>query len=641
YFDGYLNGSIHVYNNPDSLSASAIVHMRELRLSDGRMDSLSVNMDIKNEWLTASLESWHENKILAEGSFKVPYLPGDPLTFDDQFFERNVNGQFQVYESQLNYWLSFLPEGTPESTNGTVALSADLGGIAGNPDLDGQLSISNGLFSGIAVDTVGVDISYRHENEWLDLSGSIVKDKLRILDFEANLPFQVNLRQGQIDLPTSEDELFIDVQTNNFDLALLNSYVNRERVRNISGRLEGAVTLSGVMNDLQTDGKMQLTRGSLRVVPAGITLSDVSSTMLFREDGVELQSFTASSGPGRLRASGTMNLQNLEPGQMDINISANRFRLFNTSDYNAIINLNATLSGSATEPRLQGNLTFLNGFYYLQDFGEQSVEDVELEEEASSEETVSFYESLEMEMNIAFDRQFFIRNQRYLEMEVDIGGQVDLVKDPNEELEIFGLLEGLDGYASPLGKEFDIEEALVRFYGPVNNPELNIRSSYTPPQAAEVQIYYVIEGTLEDPEFRFESQPQMELQDIISYTLFGRPFYELESWEQVVAGSSNNPSAADYALQVVLDRVEMLASQRLGIDVVQIDNSRSGSNNTVIKTGWYLNRSTFFAILNEIDGTSPKTLFMLEIMLQDNLELVITQGDDTRQGIDLQWKRDY
>ncbi|WP_234567519.1 translocation/assembly module TamB domain-containing protein [Rhodohalobacter sp. 614A] len=641
YLDGYLNGSANLYNSPDSLDVSAEVHLTELELSSGQMDSLKVTMDVRQEWLTASLESWHESKKLAEGSFKVPFLPGDPLTFDDQFFERDVNGRFRVYESQLSYWLSFLPEGAPESTNGTVQMDAELGGIAGNPDLDGELTVSNGLFSGIRVDTVGVDIAYRHENEWLDLSGSIVRDQLRILDFEANLPFQVDLRQAQVDLPTSEDELFIDVTTNNFDLALLNSYVNRDRVRNISGRLEGAVTLSGVMNDLQTDGQMQLTRGSLRVIPAGITLNDVSSTMLFTAGGVELQSFSATSGPGRLRANGTVNLQNLEPGEMDISISANQFRLLNTSDYNAIINLSASLSGTAEEPRINGNLTFLNGFYYLQDFGESSVEEVELEGESETEESVSFYEALDMEMTVGFDRQFFIRNQQYLEMEVELGGQVDLVKEPNEDMQIFGTLEGVDGYASPLGKQFELEEALVSFYGPANNPELQIRSSYSPPQAAEVQIFYVIEGTLEEPEFRFESQPQMELQDILSYTLFGRPFYELESWEQVVAGSSNSPSAADYALQVVLDRVEMLASQRLGIDVVQIDNSRSGSNNTVIKTGWYLNRSTFFAILNEIDGSNPKTLFMLEIMLKDNLELIITQGDDTRQGIDLQWKRDY
>jgi autotransporter translocation and assembly factor TamB len=193
-----------------------------------------------------------------------------------------------------------------------------------------------------------------------------------------------------------------------------------------------------------------------------------------------------------------------------------------------------------------------------------------------------------------------------------------------------------------LGKEFELDEALVSFYGPVDNPDLNIRTLYEPPEAAGITIFYMIEGSLMDPEFRFESEPDMELQDIIGYTLFGKPFYELESWEQVIAGSGSSPSASDYALDILLDRVELLASEKLGIDVVQIDNTRSGSSNsTAIKTGWYLNQRTLFAILNEVGGARPKTLFILEYMLRENLELIVTQGDDSREGIDLKWQLDY
>jgi len=94
-------------------------------------------------------------------------------------------------------------------------------------------------------------------------------------------------------------------------------------------------------------------------------------------------------------------------------------------------------------------------------------------------------------------------------------------------------------------------------------------------------------------------------------------------------------------MEVLLDRVEMLAAQQLGVDVVQIDNSRVGTNsNTSILTGWYLNRRTFFALINEISAT-PKTMFLLEYMLTNNLELIIMQGDDSREGIDLRWKYDY
>ena len=73
-----------------------------------------------------------------------------------------------------------------------------------------------------------------------------------------------------------------------------------------------------------------------------------------------------------------------------------------------------------------------------------------------------------------------------------------------------------------------------------------------------------------------------------------------------------------------------------------MDTNRSAyGSTTTVKTGWYLSDRTFFAVLNEITGRSPKTLFTLEYLLRRNLELVVTQGDDNREGIDLRWNFDY
>jgi autotransporter translocation and assembly factor TamB len=206
-------------------------------------------------------------------------------------------------------------------------------------------------------------------------------------------------------------------------------------------------------------------------------------------------------------------------------------------------------------------------------------------------------------------------------------------------------LNAQKGYVRPLGKQFSLEEGRFTFSGPIDEPDLYINTSYIPQssqkQGDPIILYYIIEGNAADPEFRFESEPQMEQQDIVCYTLFNKPCYALESWQQVVSGSGGS-APTDLLVGVLMDEVETLATQELGIDVVQIDNTRSGSDGgTSIKTGWYLNRRTFFAIINEISGTTPKTMFILEYLLKDNLDLIITQGDDNRQGIDIRWHYDY
>lgn len=641
FFSGFLSGSIDFQNSDEGLFLKASGRLAEIGFEGGEMDSLIFDLQIDDEWLDAYLNGWHQESMLADISLRVPFLPGDPLTFEDQFFERAVEGHFELSESDISYWLAFIPDGGPAETAGKISVSTKLSGIAGSPELMGQLSIANGLFSGVRIDQVTVDLSYLHEESVAEISGLMVRDQQDLLEFDTRLPFLVDLRRAELILPSDDDDIFADLKTNNFDLATLNSYLDPDQFRNLNGTLNGNVTLSGKLSNLHSDGEMNLTGGSVRYVPMGINMTEIRSEVLFEPDRVVLQHFNMRSGPGTVRATGSISMDNLNPETIDIEVTANQFRLANTPETTAMMNGQARISGTIEDPVLNGSITFLNGFIFLENFGERAVEVVTLEDE-KEETPLEFYESLTMEMSVSFGRQFFIRNRQYLDMEIELGGQVDLLKGKGEEIQIFGSLEGLRGYARPLGKNFDLDNAAISFFGPPENPQLNIFTKHEPPQAAGVTIFYIIEGTLEDPSFRFDSQPELELQDMISYTLFGKPFYELESWEQVVAGSGGSPTAADVALDVLLDRVEMLASQRLGIDVVQIDNTRAGSSNTTsIKTGWYLNQRTFFAILNEVGGSRPKALFLLEYFLTENLELIILQGDDLREGIDLRWKLDY
>lgn len=640
-FNAIMSGSASLLHSTDSLEITLSGLMSNITFEEAEMDTLDFSMEIADEWLSARLYGRHNGSDLFQGDIRIPYLPGDPLTFDEEFFHRTVSGRFDLFSSDLKYWLGFVPEMDVEQTGGTVSFQTVLAGMAGSPELEGSLGVTEGLFSGIPVDSVGIDLFYQHENEQIVLEGDILTQNRTVFDFDGRLPFIVDLKRAEILLPADEDSLFASLRTSDFDLALFNNYVDRDLIRGLRGNLNGQLTLSGPLSGLESRGDMELSGGAMRVVPAGINITNIRSRVNFKPDQIELQEFNMRSGPGRLQASGSIELNGLNPGELRLDISGTQFRAANTPETNAIVNLNASLNGTFDQPHITGSLTFLNGFVNFQNFGERSVEDVRLEDEEEGE-PFEFYNLLAIEMDVNFNRQFYIRNRQYLDMEIELDGQVDLLKEQNGELQMFGSVEGARGYARPLGKNFELDEAVVSFYGPVDDPELNIRTRFEPPQVQDVRIYYIIGGTAQNPSFQFESEPEMELQDILSYTIFGKPFYELEGWEQAVAGNSGGPSAADLAIDVLLDQVEILASQRLGIDVVQIDNSGSGSSSTTsIKTGWYLNRRTFFAILNEISSTRPKTLFILEYMLRENLELIITQGDDSREGVDLRWNFDY
>lgn len=642
YAEALMSGQIAFRRVNEDIDAQIELLFSEIQYNNGTIDSLKIDAVIDERRLHTLAGAWHENEELLYVVGNIPFEPGDPLTFDDEFFDQPVEGVVRIPPTNLSYWKQFMGEEVEFDTEGEFSFDSRIEGTAGDPEFNGRLSMSEGNLSGVTIDTIGVNIAYNHNTSDIQIDGTIYSLGARIVDFEALLPLYLDMRALQVELPGDEDDVSVSFFADNFDLSMLEDFLDRDVMRELTGRLTANLELRGTIDSIEPNGSLNVSRGSIRIVPAGVTLSEITSSINLNPEALQLETFSMRSGPGSFTASGSVELADMEPGDIDITLRANQFRVFNTADMNAIVDLRSSLNGTVESPELTGAFQFRSGYVNLQNFGEQAVEDVQLEDDPDPVE-IAFYDAMSIEMSVEFDRQFFIRNRQYLDMEIELGGLIDMVKQPRSDLEMFGSIEGIRGYARPLGRNFELDEAVVTFSGPIANPELNIRTLYTPPQSQEeISIWYIIEGTVEDPEFRFESEPFLELQDIISYTLFGQPFYALESWQQAVSGGGSGTSAADVALDLLLDRVELLATQQLGIDVVEIDTNRTGAgSSTTIKTGWFLSNRTFFAVLNEISGTTPKTLFLLEYLIRRNLQLVVTQGDDSREGIDLRWEYDY
>ncbi len=308
--------------------------------------------------------------------------------------------------------------------------------------------------------------------------------------------------------------------------------------------------------------------------------------------------------------------------------------------------IKGTISGTLTIARgistfkIAGNIKVLEGFAKLSNFGKQSLENIVIDTTTSLSYEINRFDSLRLNINLSFDEGFYIRNKRFLPMKVGVRGKLHLMKKAGSNVQITGTLQAVEGFTEPLGKHFDLVKGSFTYVGPAGNPQIYLKSLYQPHRAEQdIKIWYTIEGTIENPAFKFESDPPMRLKSIIAYTLFGRPYYLLDSVEQSLVSSVVTNSAADYTAEVLLNRAEAIATQKLGVDVVRIDNTTSESG-TVITTGWYINPKVFFAIQNVIAG-NPHIGFYLEYYLKEDLKLILSQDSNYGQGIDLQWEYDY
>lgn len=640
-YGGKISGhaDFDVVNQKVTLHSNLLV--AGLSYEDVKIDTVDMKLHIDKGQLTANGLVKDKGVKLLDGEANIPFRLGNPTSFDTTFFNQPVHGYLKMKPLKLSDFKNLLSRLGWKDATGTAEFNGELAGKAGSPDLKGKFVLSNTEFSKVGVDTAMVRFRYDQSHKQIAFHGKVVSMKQTAAEINGTFPFSVNLKQFKVVLPQESDSVKARINTNNFNLAALNEFLSPQQVNRLSGVLNGQINVSGTIGTPEMSGNLKLSNGAVGVTPANIDIKNVSADLAFEPHKIVLKTFTMKSG-GQLTASGDIMLNGYQTKNVNIKLSADHFRAMNTRNYKAVVSMNTDISGSLDHPKLTGDLTVNNGTIYLDNFGTKSVETVHLNQQKSYSD-ISLYDSLDVDMNLSINRNFWLRNRTSPEMAIELNGKVDISKKPSKELKMFGSFSSNQGYATQLGKRFQLQTGKVTFSGDPTNPSLDIKTLYQLRQPNDISIYYIITGTVNDPKFNYDSNPKMDLKNIISYTLFGRPFNALLSWEQSFSGSSNGKQLAQSALMnLLIDRVESLATNKLGIDLIQIDNSNQASGNgTTIKAGKYITNKIFLAVLQQLGGNNPVSQVILEYYLRKNLELVLTQSENSRTGIDVLWKYDY
>lgn len=639
FLDGILSGNVQLDRDRENVEGSGSFNLSRISYQDVEVDSLAFSFDLTQRNLTASGSVFWEGEEHVNGSMDVPFALFEE-ELDNSFYEQTVEGTLSIRPTNLERFKPILDSYGYSETTGILSFDGTMTGTAGEPSFSGNINLNEPVISGISLDTVKAGFSYDNVQGGVKVNADVTAADQKAANIVAEVPLSYNFRNFELLLPGESDTISVSVETNDFNLAVFNDFLDERYMRGLQGVLNADFLLEGTKDNMKPIGYIVVSGGRVNVPIAGITLERIRSDMDFTENGLRVNNLSTSSGRGEFKAKGNVTLKGIIPDAVDLSLNANQFRLANTADYNLIVDLDSKLTGDALTPNASGRFTVRSGFIYLDDFGEKTVEEVYLEGEEES--SFSPYDSLSLDMVVEIERDFYVRSRDYLDLEIEMVGTLDAQKETNGNLSVFGSLDGEEGYVRPLGKVFTMEESNFTFSGPVENPDIYVKSQHIPPtrqKGEAVVLFYIIEGTAQDPSFRFDSEPQMEEQDIVCYTLFGKPCYSLESWQSVFA-DGEGISATDVLTDVLLEEVEALATRELGVDVVQIDNTGTAGG-TSIKTGWYINDRTFFAIVNEITKSRPKTMFILEYIISEKVDLILTQGDSNQRGIDFRFQHDY
>ncbi len=618
----------------------AELSMREFEFEGLKVDDATLDVRLDGGRVNARFNATQNDLSLAHFDIDVPFRPGDPIEFDKSFFEEPVNGTIELAEIDLSTQQTFLTWLGLQGTTGKISAKGILSGQAGSPEFTGEFQYGEGRLSGVPIDHFDFGWQYHDADEKLAITARMVSSGQEVVYMYGAIPLKIDWRTfNPVDLG-EETDMNLTVKTTSFNLAAVSPFMDQSMARDLQGTVTMDVKITGDPMSPNLRGEFSMQNGRILLVENNVVIRNISTNINFQRESIVLNDLRMQSN-GTFRANGEIKIDGFTPSDVAISMRAENFSVYNTRDIQAIISMNASVSGRAESPKVTGNLNLIRGFIYLDNFGERTVEEIQLEEEeASLIDGLKLWENTVLEFKFGTQRNFWVRNRNRPEIQLQLNGELDLVKQREQELEVFGRMGVDDGYVMQLGKRFTFDQGDLVFSGSPVNPQIQIKTLYALRQPSDIKIWYVIGGTAENPEFSYESDPEMELQDIISYTVFGRPFNSLMAWEQTITGRTESV-VADAAVDILLDRVEQLATEQLGIDLLQIDNTRaSGNSGTTIKAGKFISNRLFVALLQEL-GTNPLSQIIVEYELKKDLDLIITGSDSYHNGVDIRWRYDY
>jgi translocation and assembly module TamB len=380
-------------------------------------------------------------------------------------------------------------------------------------------------------------------------------------------------------------------------------------------------------------GSLLLTNVAASLPSLGIRVEDLSSRCELRNGKVQIESFRARSGPGKVEGTGTIWLKNWQVEHFEGNLKGERFQIL------YLPNLRIQSS-----PRLQ----FQGTPKHISVRGEILLPEVHIYEVAApgvvraSSDVVVTDRAAERKPTLSMDMQ--VRVTLADRIQVKAGG-IDARLTGNLDLKILGLkpedisargeVRLAEGFYSGYGLSLRIERGrFIYAGGPVDNPDLDIlalRRSDDVERLYNVKVGVAIFGSLKNPKVKLYSQPAMKDEEVLSYLVLARPYDPKEGNLSLLLMGAGGVLAGGSVSK--LDQLK----GRVGIDTVDIQSGGGDFSRSMVTIGKYLTPQLY---VNYGYGVfSEERMLKIRYRISKNWEVETFRGNE--MGIDLYYRIDF
>ena len=280
-----------------------------------------------------------------------------------------------------------------------------------------------------------------------------------------------------------------------------------------AGHLHSAIRFDGTLVQPRLNGT--LAGDNLRIFWAdqGIDLQHGVLDSVFEGERLLVRALHFESGAGTLHASGPINLTAGQP-TAQVALVANHFALLNRSDRTLVMSGSSEIDWYQQRARINGKFHVDSGSFDLgREDAPQLSDDVVIVGRVSKS-SGRMVAAIDVGIDLGDGVSLTGRG-----LDARINGALRLTSSGTDGLRGQGTLTVVQGSYAAYGRKLAIEQGLLRFNGPLNNPALDIVAMR---RGTEVEAGVAVRGTVLVPRITLVSEPSVADAAKLSWLVLGK-----------------------------------------------------------------------------------------------------------------------
>lgn len=409
------------------------------------------------------------------------------------------------------------------------------------------------------------------------------------------------------------------------------------------GQVDTRLQITGNLTAPKISGQLRLTDGQFLMSKPPLTYNDIQGTVRVLPDrfvieGMEIFDDTG----GQLTLKGIFHHEGFRPTAFDVSLTGTNGSLpFHRSIY-VKGDPDLVLSGTMTEPTLEGRLEIREGRVDIDDLFQDQPSEIQIvtdEMEKDGIITITkrqtappfFLEGLEADVDISVPRNFWIKGRK---KNVELSGTVTLKKAREKSFVLLGAINTVRGSYEFQNRLFNIRRGDVTFIGLTGpNPNLDVEAET---RVKDVDIILRITGTAKKPVLNLDSRPSMDQADIVSYLVFGRATGGVTTQQAFKA----EEAALSITGNLAAGKLEDILGETFHLDTLSINPGTERIAKGSVSLGKYVTPRVFVIYQQPFEkGEAPELEITYELNRDLGLEAQV--GNERTSGVDLIWEHEF